>query len=89
MSTNNSTFTVEVVQKENDSRDVYQQIVDKYNEHYFKLKAKNPQGYIDSFECQLDRISLEIADEIEAKLTLTENGYRFDVTGLSYVGKSL
>ena len=31
MSTNNSTFTVEVVQKENDSRDVYQQIVDKYN----------------------------------------------------------
>lgn len=80
MSTNNSTFTVEVVQKENDSRDVYQQIVDKHNEHYFKLKAKNPQGYMDSFECQLDRISLEIADEIEAKLTLTENGYRFDLT---------
>ncbi len=80
MSTSNPTFAVEVVQRENDSRDVYKQIVHKYNEHYFKLKDENPQGYMDSFECQLDRISLEIAVEIEAKLTLTENGYRFDLT---------
>ena len=80
MSTSNSTFAIEVIQRDNDSRDVYQQIVDKYNEHYFKLKTKNPQGYMDSFEQQLDRISEEIAAEIEAKLTLTENGYRFDLT---------
>lgn len=80
MSTSNSTFAIKVIQRDNDSRDVYKQIVDKYNERYFKLKDKNPQGYMDSFECQLDRISLEIAVEIEAKLTLTENGYRFDLT---------
>jgi len=82
MDTNKAKFTVEVVQRENDSRDIYNEIVYKYNEHHFELKTKNPQGYMDSFEQQLDRISEEIAQDIGSELTITENGYRFDVTGL-------
>jgi hypothetical protein len=50
------------------------QIMEKLNQRFTKLRQENPKGYMDSFESRLDTFMLEVAKELNLKMTQDNAG---------------
>jgi len=59
-------FGFTIVTDEEDDYDSRQVVIDGLNEEFYKIKDKNPQGYMDEFESRLSLIMEEVAAKVGA-----------------------
>ena len=84
---NKSAFKVETRVAEGKDQ-VFKEITSKLNEKFQEIKSKNPQGFMDQFEQQLDTILLEVGQSLGLQLHNEGDTYVFtDQVGRMYKPK--
>lgn len=57
---------------EHDKRNHLQMITDALNRRFQETKQRNPRGYLDQFEMQLDGHWIDVAKELKAEFSFDE-----------------
>lgn len=71
-------FTIEVVS--GDGKITEQHVTEKFNQRFQEIKQRNPRGFLDQFEQQLELIAIEVAQELGGTVDIDGDSFLFNFT---------
>ena len=64
---------VEIEVKEIEGDNKYEEVVDRLKKKFQQIKERNPRGYMDQFDQQMDLIAMDIAQEMGGEVEIRKD----------------
>ena len=64
---------VEIEVKEIEGDNKYKEVVDRLKKKFQQIKERNPRGYMDQFDQQMDLIAMDIAQEMGGEVEIRKD----------------